>query len=126
MTSFGEKPTPPRESIRSGLGIPQDAKVVFVFYESQCEQAWRRYGREICLRYDFVLLYPNSLRALKHFGATYPDRDANLRLVDDFTVSKACDEFLAFRFIEDPMRDAGIPIRIVDPANRWMSAELSQ
>ena len=114
-----------KDSLREGLGIAPQAKVAFIVWESQCEQAWRLNLPKILQYYDFLLVYPYGPRSARHFLAFGGGNSDRILVVDDWSTRMAADEVLMFRVIEDLMTD-NPPIRVLDTANRWLSKELSQ
>ena len=111
--------------LREGLGIAPQAKVAFVVWESQCEQAWRLNLPRILGHYDFLIVYPYGPRSAKHFMAFGGGNADRILVVDDWNMRHAADEVVMFRVIEDLVKDSP-PIRVIDIANRWLSKELSQ
>lgn len=116
--------TTDKESVRDGLRISPQAKVAFVVWESQTEQAWRLNLPKILANYDFLLVYPHGPRAMRHFLTFGGGNTDRILVVDDWTMRVAADEILMFRIIEDLITDTP-PIRVLDTANRWLSRELS-
>jgi len=114
-----------KESLREGLGITIGAKVAFVVWESQTEQAWRLNLPKMLGYYDFLLIYPYGPRAMRHF-LTFGDGNTDrILMVDSWEMRHAADEVVMFRVIEDLVTDSP-PMRVIDTANRWLSKELSQ
>jgi len=114
-----------KDSLRDGLGIAPQAKVAFVVWESQCEQAWRLNLPKMLGYYDFLLIYPYGPRATRHFLAFGGGNSDRILMVDSWEMRHAGDEVVMFRVIEDLVTDSP-PMRVIDTANRWLSKELSQ
>ena len=117
--------TTDKESLREGLGIAPQAKVAFVVWESQTEQAWRLNLPKILASYDFLLVYPYGPRAMRHFLTFGGGNTDRMLVVDDWTTRVAADEVLMFRVIEDLATSNEPPIRVIDVSNRWLSRELA-
>lgn len=114
-----------KDSMRDGLGLSRQARIAFVVWESQTEQAWRMNLTKIMGYYDALIIYPYGSRAMRHFRAFGGGNSAKVLVVDSWETRMAADEILMFRVIEDLMTDSP-PIRVLDTANRWLSKELSQ
>ena len=113
-----------KDSLREGLGIAPQARVAFIVWESQCEQAWRFNLPKMLGYYDFLLVYPYGPRSARHFRTFGGVNSDKILVVDDWSTRMAADEILMFRIIEDLTVDSP-PIRVLDTANRWLSKELS-
>ena len=118
-----DKPTA-KDSLRDGLKLTPQAKVAFVVWESQTEQMWRKSLLEIFKHYDYLLVYPYGYHADRNFRV-YGGANERMLVVDSLDMRQAADEVVMFRVIEDLISEKP-PVRIVDPANRWLSKELSQ
>ena len=114
-----------KDSLREGLGIAIGAKVAFVVWESQTEQAWRLNLPKMLGYYDFLLIYTYGPRATRHFLAFGGGNSDRILAVDSWEMRVAADEVVMFRVIEDLVTDSP-PMRVIDTANRWLSKELSQ
>ena len=114
-----------KDSIREGLGIAPQAKVAFVVWESQCEQAWRLNLPKMLGHYDFLMIFPYGPRAARHFRTFGGGNNDRILVVDSLDMRVAADEVIMFRVLEDLMAD-NPPMRVIDTANRWLSKELSQ
>lgn len=119
-----DKPTS-KDSLRDGLKLTPQAKVAFVVWESQTEQMWRKSFPEIFKHYDYLLVFPYGYHADRHFRIYGGANNEHILVVDSLDMRQAADEVLMFRVIEDLISEKP-PVRIVDPANRWLSKELSQ
>ena len=114
-----------KDSLREGFKIAPQAKVAFVVWESQTEQAWRLNLAKILSIYDFLLVYPYGPRAMRHFLTFGGGNTDKILAVDDWTTRVAADEVLMFRIIEDLTTPNDPPIRVIDVSNRWLSKELA-
>ena len=110
---------------RAGLNISPAARCALVLYESQTEQAWRANAMDLLQRYDILVVLLLGEIARRQFLATSQSLMERIRLVDTWECEVACDELIAFRFIEDLLIGRKIPVRILDSADRWLSSELS-
>ena len=114
-----------KNSLREGLGIAPQARVAFIVWESQCEQAWRLNLPKILGHYDFLIVYPYGPRSVRHFMAFGGGNTDRILVVDSWEMRHAADEVVMFRVIGDLVTDSP-PVRVIDTANRWLSKELSQ
>lgn len=116
-----------KDSLRDGLKLPPEARVAFVAWESQTEQMWRATLPTLLSHFDYLLVYPypHGPRSAKHFRTFGGGNSEHIFMVDDWGMRFAADEVIMFRVIEDLLTDKP-PVRIIDPANRWLSKELSQ
>ena len=85
---------------------------------------WRKSILEILAHYDYLLVYPYGYHADRHF-IVYGGANNERILVVSLDMRQAADEVIMFRVIEDLISEKP-PVRIIDPANRWLSKELSQ
>ena len=116
-----------KKALCEGLGISSLSKIAFVVWESQTEQMWRATLPTLLSHFDCLLVYPypRGPRSTKHFRTFGGGNSEHILMVDDWGMRLAADEVIMFRVIEDLLTDKP-PVRIIDPANRWLSKELSQ
>ena len=113
-----------RDALRDGLKIDKSNKVALVIYEAQTEQMWRALLPSICQNYRWVLVYPITESDRRLLTACYHGEFENVRIVSA-GVAEAADEIVAFRFVEDVLTQFSGVVRVADPANRWLTKELS-
>ena len=114
-----------KSTMRGVMRIPAEAKVGLVLFEAQTEASFRLYLGELLKHYSILFVLPIDNISKRVLRATSPINDS-VRQIDSLVIEPACDEMISFRVIDGWMTDRKIPVRVIDPNNRWLSRELSQ
>ena len=117
-----------KSSIRDGLGIDHDASVALVIYESECEFEFLSLLPQLASSYNRLIVYPYSPNARRQLSKTCAPifKEMGVMMLDDLGVAEqASDVAVLFRYNEALIR-RGIPVRLLDVRNRWMSQELAK
>jgi hypothetical protein len=112
-----------RDSMRKGLGIPDGYKVGLVFFDSQCEWEFRQLLPSLLGFYQMLYVYPlhpYDLRNLQDLGVIQNP----IKIADNLSIETACDEAVLLRMDYNLAKGRGIPVRLMDVTNRFLSQEL--